>query len=78
MPEAGTESTATIVVERRGEVLIVTLDRPNVRNAVDSATARRLARSSSSSITMTRSPLRSCPVPTASAGHGRAGSFDDL
>lgn len=28
--------------EKRGEVTIVTLDRPQVRNAVDSATARRL------------------------------------
>lgn len=32
----------TVQVERRGEILIVTLDRPDVRNAVDSPTARRL------------------------------------
>ncbi len=33
----------TIHVERRDRILIVTLDRPEVRNAVDSPTARRLA-----------------------------------
>lgn len=34
----------TVLVERRGEVLVVTINRPAVRNAVDSPTARRLGR----------------------------------
>ena len=37
-------STDTVLTERRGEVLVVTINRPAVRNAVDSPTARRLGR----------------------------------
>lgn len=36
-------SAGTVTVEQHGEILIVELDRPEVRNAVDSPTARRLA-----------------------------------
>ncbi|MEM9466124.1 MAG: crotonase/enoyl-CoA hydratase family protein [Actinomycetota bacterium] len=32
----------TVLTERRGEILVVTINRPEVRNAVDSPTARRL------------------------------------
>lgn len=35
--------TDTVLIERRGEILVVTINRPEVRNAVDSTTARRLA-----------------------------------
>lgn len=34
--------TDTVLTERRGDVLIVTINRPDVRNAVNSPTARRL------------------------------------
>jgi hypothetical protein len=34
--------TATVQIQKRGEVTVVTLDRPDVRNAVDSDTARAL------------------------------------
>ncbi|MEM9132296.1 MAG: crotonase/enoyl-CoA hydratase family protein [Actinomycetota bacterium] len=34
--------TDTVLTERRGEILVVTINRPHVRNAVDSPTARRL------------------------------------
>ena len=37
-----TVQTETVVTERRGEVLVVTINRPEVRNAVNSPTARRL------------------------------------
>jgi enoyl-CoA hydratase len=36
------DSSNTVRSERRGDVTIVTLDRPEVRNAVDAGTARRL------------------------------------
>ena len=35
-------ATETVLTERRGEILIVTINRPEVRNAVNSPTARRL------------------------------------
>lgn len=35
-------STDTVLTERRGEILVVTINRPEVRNAVNSPTARRL------------------------------------
>jgi len=34
--------TDTVLTERRGEILVVTINRPEVRNAVDSPTARKL------------------------------------
>ena len=34
--------TDTVVTERRGEILVVTINRPQARNAVDSPTARKL------------------------------------
>lgn len=34
--------TDTVLTERRGQILVVTINRPEVRNAVDSPTARRL------------------------------------
>ena len=34
--------TDTVLTERRGEILVVTINRPHVRNAVDSPTARML------------------------------------
>lgn len=34
--------TDTVLIERRGEILVVTINRPEVRNAVNSATARKL------------------------------------
>ncbi len=37
-------STDTILTERRGEILVVTINRPEVRNAVNSPTARKLGR----------------------------------
>jgi len=37
------EHESTVAVERHGEVTVVTLNRPDVRNAVDPATAARLA-----------------------------------
>lgn len=37
------ETTDTVLTERRGEILVVTINRPEVRNAVNSPTARRLA-----------------------------------
>lgn len=37
------DDTESVMVQRRGEVLVVTLNRPHARNAVDPATARRLA-----------------------------------
>jgi enoyl-CoA hydratase len=39
---AGMDADQGVRVERRGAVTIVTLERPQVRNAVDAATARRL------------------------------------
>ena len=36
-------SEETVHIEREGDITIVTLDRPDVRNAVDSRTAKRLA-----------------------------------
>ncbi len=42
-PARVTEATATVSTEQRGAVLIVTIDRPDVRNAVDGPTATALA-----------------------------------
>jgi enoyl-CoA hydratase/carnithine racemase len=35
--------TKSLIVERKGKILVVTINRPQARNAVDSATARMLA-----------------------------------
>src|ERR1700674_5140172 len=40
-----TTETKTVLVERDGDVLIVTINRPKVRNAVNAATAHALAES---------------------------------
>jgi enoyl-CoA hydratase len=37
------QSTKSVLVEREGEVLVVTINRPQARNAVDEATARELS-----------------------------------
>ena len=39
-----TTETDTVLTERRGEILIVTINRPEVRNAVNSPTARKLGK----------------------------------
>ena len=38
-----TQRTNSVVIERDGDVAVVTINRPEVRNAVDSATAAALA-----------------------------------
>lgn len=44
MSERTVPSEETVLTERRGEVFVVTINRPEVRNAVDSPTARALGR----------------------------------
>lgn len=43
IPGSDTGGTPTVLLERIEEVLVVTIDRPEVRNAVDGPTARQLA-----------------------------------
>ncbi len=42
MSDTSSNDGDTVLTERRGEILVVTINRPEVRNAVNSPTARRL------------------------------------
>ncbi|HUN77876.1 MAG TPA: crotonase/enoyl-CoA hydratase family protein, partial [Solirubrobacteraceae bacterium] len=41
---SGEKTVAAVISERRGDVLLITIDRPDVRNAVDAAVAEGIAR----------------------------------
>ena len=57
----------TVHYQTEGPIAIITLDRPEVRNAVDRPTAAELAAASAASKRITRSPLPYSPAPTASS-----------
>jgi len=61
----------SVVVERRGPVLVVTIDRPEVRNAVDSATAATLREVFAA---FDEDPSANVAVLTGSGGHFCAGA----
>jgi enoyl-CoA hydratase len=65
------EPSATVRVERRGPVTVVTIDRPEVRNAVDSATAEALRSAFSA---FDADPQASVAVLTGAAGNFCAGA----
>ncbi|MFW2422018.1 MAG: crotonase/enoyl-CoA hydratase family protein [Porticoccaceae bacterium] len=61
----------TVIVERHNEILVVSLNRPEVRNAVDSPTARQLA---AAFIDFERDETLKVAVLTGSGGHFCAGA----
>ncbi len=66
-----TPSTPTVVTERRGEITVIMINRPAVRNAVDGPTARLLAQAFRA---FDADPTQSVAILTGADGHFCAGA----
>jgi enoyl-CoA hydratase len=65
-----TEASATVLIERIGPVLVVTINRPEARNAIDRATSEAIAAAMD---TLDADPTLTVGILTGSGGHFCAG-----